>query len=627
MASNDFTKILVKDDTIGCLSSSISYAVFKGGQNVTQVSFNSVSASTSQVVWNIQVPSLETIISRDVKIKSNIRLKISDLGVTRGDGNFLVYPSMTDALSAMPMNQIIQTGSVTINNNTVTSQISDVLQVMLRSFEPEVLAKYNGGAPTAIDYNYSYKDAIIPVPAFCEFGSALGVNNPVVSQLTGTARYISLPNNVLGGDITRNAGSTLEKGRATLMQPFTLVGDTKTALTAANNFCYIDIETTEPLMMSPFIFGDTSGKSGMYGVSNLTILLNLGSIQRCFRYADINGNTLKTIEIADIKSTLIFEFITPHPSDLLSARCVIPYYEMPVYKTTVPNAIEALSNALYYGPTFNKTNYPTVTINSQSLQFNVIPDKIFIFVRKLGLTAKDSDTFLPIKKLSISFNNANGLLSSATQQQLWQYSQEAGLVNQSWDMFSGETVKSASSFYTTGTTTNLMPQVNGYAYTDCNKKCPTSGGIVSLLFGRHIQISEDYYAPGSLGSFQFQIIVDCYNHTPDPIAANGAELVIITVNSGIMSIQSGTSSIYTGLLTKSDVLAASSQEVYTQGEVKRLMGSGFLDDLKSGMNWMTKRLPQLKEFLIKNKDIHPAVDTGAKVLGALGYAKLDKRIM
>ncbi|MFM7988392.1 MAG: hypothetical protein ACKPKO_54680, partial [Candidatus Fonsibacter sp.] len=33
-------------------------------------------------------------------------------------------------------------------------------------------------------------------------------------------------------------------------------------------------------------------------------------------------------------SQLIFQFITPRSSDMLDPRNVVPYYEIPVYKTT-----------------------------------------------------------------------------------------------------------------------------------------------------------------------------------------------------------------------------------------------------------------------------------------------------
>ena len=47
MASADFTKVLVKDDRIANLTDSVSYAVVKGGQNITSASYTAQSATNS----------------------------------------------------------------------------------------------------------------------------------------------------------------------------------------------------------------------------------------------------------------------------------------------------------------------------------------------------------------------------------------------------------------------------------------------------------------------------------------------------------------------------------------------------------------------------------------------------
>jgi hypothetical protein len=54
--SADFTKILVKDPRIADVVDNIKYAVVKGGQNVTAAQYQAISASNSQLVFNIQVP-------------------------------------------------------------------------------------------------------------------------------------------------------------------------------------------------------------------------------------------------------------------------------------------------------------------------------------------------------------------------------------------------------------------------------------------------------------------------------------------------------------------------------------------------------------------------------------------
>ena len=54
--SQDFVKVLVKDDRLN-VTDAVSYAVHKGGQNMTSAQFNAISQSASSVTFNIQVNS------------------------------------------------------------------------------------------------------------------------------------------------------------------------------------------------------------------------------------------------------------------------------------------------------------------------------------------------------------------------------------------------------------------------------------------------------------------------------------------------------------------------------------------------------------------------------------------
>ena len=160
---------------------------------------------------------------------------------------------------------------------------------------------------------------------------------------------------------------------------------------------------------------------------------------------------------------------------------------------------------------------------------------------------------------------------------------------------------------------------------------PTTGSLLVLNFGEVIQLTEDYLAPGSLGQFHLQVTLSVYNNESVPWNSNMWELFIIPMNSGIYAIERGVANLYTGLLTKTDVLETSeNQEAYTRGTVRRMIGGGFLDSLKSSLHWINSKLPMAKQLL--QHVPHPIAQTGAKVLDALGYgkvskAKLDDRIM
>jgi hypothetical protein len=59
------------------------------------------------------------------------------------------------------------------------------------------------------------------------------------------------------------------------------------------------------------------------------------------------------------------------------------------------------------------------------------------------------------------------------------------------------------------------------------------------------------------------------------------EMVLITLNSGLFVCEKGQSATYTGILTKDDVLSASSQQPHSNSDVERMVGGGLLDSLGS----------------------------------------------
>ena len=100
--SETFEKILTKDDRISCITSKVKFQVVKGGQNnITCQPFKAVSATPTAHVFNVTVPSLETIISREVLWKSTVTLRIT--GVNKPAAEFLVNYGVTDALAPFPL--------------------------------------------------------------------------------------------------------------------------------------------------------------------------------------------------------------------------------------------------------------------------------------------------------------------------------------------------------------------------------------------------------------------------------------------------------------------------------------------------------------------------------------------
>jgi len=176
--SEAFEKVLVKDDRLGCITPKVKFQVFKGGQNITSQPFKAISETTTSHVYNITVPSLETIISREVLWRSTITLKSSN--PTKLATEFCVNYGVADALGPFPLHSLASTMTATTNNNTITQNMQETLPILLRMVDPEEFAKYDSMTPTGLDYLGDYRDGVHRMEFQIEFQiDTAGIGNNI----------------------------------------------------------------------------------------------------------------------------------------------------------------------------------------------------------------------------------------------------------------------------------------------------------------------------------------------------------------------------------------------------------------------------------------------------------------
>nr|WPF46826.1 MAG: putative major capsid protein [Lake Baikal virophage 13] len=538
MSSSDFEKVCVQDDVLNT-TDKVRYAVFKGAQNITPAQYNAISTSNSSITWNIQLPSESTVFSRRIMVRANISVKITgDFAATAPAGSVLVNYGFAAALGPFPLQSLCNTIQATINNNTVSQNQRDVMYQLLRFNDRRELAKYNNSCPNMYDSYLNYQDALATN------------NNPLAGW-----------NNVSNDQDFQPRG-------AFVLDSIT-GNDPKGSIPSDTRNVILNFTTTEPLMLSPFIWCDPkSNNQGMYGVQTLNFVFNLGLPNRLVRLANqsLFDGGIATISLpnqAISNAQLLMEFYTRQPSDLVSSRNVVPFVEYPRYLTPMPDLAA-------FAPLTLPLVVPSLSVNFQSIQLNSVPDKLIICCRKVlaSQDAFDSDSFLPITNININFNNKAGLLSSARQYDLWRMSVESGS-NQTFAEFTG--------FANTG---KNVPVANG-TNSGINR-ISTCGSVLCLEMGRHVEL-DDVYAPGSIGAFQLQFQTTFQNNTTEAIngTTNQYEIVLITMNSGVFTIERGTSQTYTAILSRADVLSVSSQPSYSKSSVARLVGGSWEDSFKS----------------------------------------------
>jgi len=570
MSSSDFSKVLIRDERLDC-ADSIPFAVYRSGSNVTVSTFEAISRSASSITFNIQVPSETTVLDRRViwesTIEFDVNLSASAGPGGAGGGNQVMEYGLRQAFCPWPMHTLCNTMQATINNNSVTQNTADIIPALSRLHDARELQRYNGMTPLKPD---NYQDYCWGQGAI---SNVLAGNQNVAMDHDYRPRGATLVNLSVNNAAGNFAGGA-NVGKAN---------------SAGSTTYHVVATFREPLLFAPFIYANpVENGQGFYGLQNLNFVFNLqangGRIFRCMDNRGYSnplyqfgaaGNaavtgippTMQNLQV--LSSKLIFNFLTPKPSDLLAARNVVPYWEMPRYiRSAVLQSLHL--NAAQYIPNTNvpatlPPAFPTERVESQSLQLNQVPDKLIIFFRPSEPNLFDTNRSLIIKQISINWNNQSGILASATQDQLWRFSTEAGSI-QTWEEFSGvlqtkNGIFNASSQLTVdGTGTNCF-----------NNQLPSVGSYLMLDYAKHINITEDYYAPGSLGNFnlQFSVVVESNNRLPIP---GQMDLVIITVNSGVFVTEKGQSATYTGVLTKDDVLTAATMRPESDADARRIVG-------------------------------------------------------
>ena len=544
MSSADFTKVKVIDDVLAT-TDSVKFAVVKGAANITPGKYTAISNSNSSVTWNIQTPSEATVLSRRIMIRNTITLAISGtLGQGAGAQDLLINYGFTEALGPYPFQSLCNTISMTLNNNTISQSMKDVMFALLRFGDRREAERYNNAAPVGYDSYWNYSDAV--GASNSPFGAFNDLSPDESYQGRGVARILSITGNTPGP--------------------------------GAKNIT-LKFETIEPLLLSPLIFSDPKyNNQGFYGIQVMNIVANIGSTNRILRSAQTTiGGAATNLSVslaapsAFDSPQLFIQYYTRQPSDLVPSRNVTHFAEYPRFLSAGQLVIPAATITAGNGA---NTLSPGVlsSFSSQTISLNSIPDRLIIFARKVlaNQTPYDADAFFPISRILVNFNNKAGLLSSATNWDLWRYSVESGS-NATWAEFSGLSQKSTA-------VSAAQSAVAGL------NQIPTSGAPLVLSMGKHIEL-DDVFAPGSIGQFQLQFQVDINNFSTTAYNAGEWELVLITQNTGVFVIERGTSQTYTAILSRSDVLAASSQPGYKASDVVRMVGGGVEDGYKdlSGM--------------------------------------------
>lgn len=549
----DFKTSLVKQSVLSDITDELDYAVMSGASSNTYQQFNAVSSSASAITFNLQVPSENIVVNREVLVQSDIYFTVNITNVTVGQNAFKY--GAWDSLQAFPLNSLFTTSSAQINNTNVSVNLQDILPQILRLNNNRELYRYNGMTPSQPDQLYY------------NFDDAIGNIGSPLSDITGIG---------LDGDFApRGAYSLLSTNIIHQPAGGGATDDSLVSTDLTDTWkIELGVRVTEPVMgLSPFIFGDGEyNKQGLVGVNAMSFVFNIDSTcKRFFSSATrptnaFNQDRTMSVSLGTTAKSNPFEntrmlvnFLSTQPSDLIPARNVCPYHDFPRYLSLQSSVGNVNAGA-------------SATLNSQNIQINQLPDYFIVCVRKpmSSQTIQDSSSFFKINSISCNLNNSSGLLSSALPEDLWRISQKNGS-QQSWIEFSAEGLKTSSS------------------NTDIADDVSTTGSLLVLSPAFDLSL-PDYLSNGSIGQYNFQMQLNVTNQSSSAITP---EICIVCVNSGVFTTIAGSSSIFTGILTKQMVLSTKQEEAVdpvSSAMYKRMVGGNLCNMVASAM----KKMPRVK---------------------------------
>ena len=568
---SSFSCALIEDSRVADITDKEQFGVLSGASQSTFQQYNAVSASASSIVFACQIPSENIVIDRRLLINSTVNFTITAGGAGRipPAGVSVMAYGLREALQQFPLNSLFTTCQTTINNVSTSSNLKDILPMLMVMNDSRVTSRWNSITPALRDQAYGfYADGVN------------ATNNPLASFGTSSYDPDFLPRgayNFRFVSIVHNATGIVADG--SLIS--TGVGDTWSIVCSYT--------TTEPFVaLSPFINFGADNSAGLLGVNTMSFVLNIdNTCARMFSSASgtfTNGGTNASTWLPYISSIalggtgisaftgtqLLFNFLSLQPEQYakLSTKNVIPYHDYPRF-LTIQNNQAGIPACVYPNPAFGLSGavlpLPIVSqsaLTSQAIQLNQIPDLIIICAR-VPMSSQDwsiASSALSIENIRLNFNNSSGLLASATKQDLFEMSVRNGSA-QSWYEWNG------------------IAQNNDQA-TGLLKSFATTGSF--LVINPSLDLSlPSYLSASSLGQFQLQFNMTVSNQFPYVITP---EICVVCVNSGIFVTTQGTSAIYTGILTKDEVLKAKTEKAVPDLDTKsyeRLVG-GVLQNRGAG---------------------------------------------
>jgi hypothetical protein len=186
----------------------------------------------------------------------------------------------------------------------------------------------------------------------------------------------------------------------------------------AGFFITLNFDVSESLLVSPFNYTNSDSKY-LYGIQTMTVSLSYANAHRMISWASQAGAaTVTSVALVPNLQQLECEFVTPDDMSLIERpfKHVYDWTQVQYFSTV-------LSGAQAPGASF--------TITSNSIELPVIPSKFVVMATYSTTDLQNAslslaDVSFPVQNCSVQFGTRAGLLSGATQVNLYEVSRRGG---------------------------------------------------------------------------------------------------------------------------------------------------------------------------------------------------------
>jgi Major capsid protein V20 C-terminal domain/Sputnik virophage major capsid protein 1st domain len=558
------------------------FPVIKGGVETTLRNFTTTTFGNTSLHFNVPPPNPTTFVSRRFLLHVPITAVFSfAAGTERQIYNGRFTPRQ------LPLHNAMKTIELIINGQSVSQNMNDINHPLMTYHDKSDLNEREFSlSPNMRDYYNLYQNNFVN-----------GYSDPTSVRTRSPLRWYDLS---VPGECTRGT------------HPWTF----QTTLTDASTSASVLMEFTEEIMLSPLLFSGMQDE-GFIGVQNIDIDITWDPNLAAKMFNWVISDTVTSItgmEVTIRQPKMLFRYVSPPITFVMPPFVQYSYSEIQRY--LLDFTVEGSSTSTALVPN-------TFTVISQNIQLNSIPRYLYVFVRRnpnsSEYNSETPDSYCAINTISLNWNNSSGLLSSATQEQLYDMSRKNGSVL-SWPEWSGKPLQ----FYSPGS------YVNGALYDYSVKGI---GSVLCLEFGTDIGLREDE-APGIIGTYNLQITVngsDTWQLTSGQ--SFDSQLVLLTVTPGAFTIYNNSASKRIGILSRTDVLSAPSRPGFNYDLLhKNLMAGGF-----KFKNFVKKMAPKALKFaartaknIAKNTEFAPIASAAYNMaykhgMGAAGGRRRRKK--